>query len=150
MAYAIRMCWCEGSIGPNIHLRVDTFQTEDEKLSGLIRRVRFAEKPGIVYVATRKNAEAIVSAVREDNIEAVFYHAGLKAAERHEIQDRFMNGQVDVIVATNAFGMGVDKADVRFVYHFDILIRSIAIIRRLAGPAATESPRRRFSSRSET
>ena len=105
---------------PNIHLRVDTFQTEDEKLSGLIRRVRFADKPGIVYVATRKNAEAIVSAVREDNIEAVFYHAGLKAAERHEIQDRFMNGQVDVIVATNAFGMGVDKADVRFVYHFDI------------------------------
>jgi ATP-dependent DNA helicase RecQ len=105
---------------PNIHLRVDTFQTEDEKLSGLIRRVRFAEKPGIVYVATRKNAEAIVAAVREDNMEAIFYHAGLKAAERHEIQDRFMDGRVDVIVATNAFGMGVDKADVRFVYHFDI------------------------------
>ena len=105
---------------PNIHLRVDTFQSEDDKLSGLIRRVRFAEKPGIVYVATRKNAEAIVAAVREDNMEAVFYHAGLKAAERHEIQDRFMDGHVDVIVATNAFGMGVDKADVRFVYHFDI------------------------------
>lgn len=105
---------------PNIHLRVDTFQTEDDKMSGLLRRLRFAEKPGIVYVATRKNAEAIVAAVREDSLEAVFYHAGLKAADRHEIQDRFMNGSVDVIVATNAFGMGVDKADVRFVYHFDI------------------------------
>jgi ATP-dependent DNA helicase RecQ len=105
---------------PNIHLRVDTFQTEDEKLSGLIRRIRFAEKPGIVYVATRKNAEAIVAAVREDNLQVMFYHAGLKAVERHEIQDRFMDGSVDVIVATNAFGMGVDKADVRFVYHFDI------------------------------
>jgi ATP-dependent DNA helicase RecQ len=105
---------------PNIHLRVDTFQTEDDKLSGLARRVRFAEKPGIVYVATRKNAEAIVSAVRENSMDAVFYHAGLKAAERHDIQDRFMSGKVDVIVATNAFGMGVDKADVRFVYHFDI------------------------------
>jgi ATP-dependent DNA helicase RecQ len=105
---------------PNIHLRVDTFQTEDEKMSGLIRRVRFAEKPGIVYVATRKNAEAIVAGVREDNMEAMFYHAGLKAAERHEIQDRFMSGKADVIVATNAFGMGVDKADVRFVYHYDI------------------------------
>jgi ATP-dependent DNA helicase RecQ len=73
-----------------------------------------------VYVATRKNAEAIVAAVREDEMRVMFYHAGLKAVERHEIQDRFMNGDIDVIVATNAFGMGVDKADVRFVYHFDI------------------------------
>lgn len=105
---------------PNIHLRVDTFQSEDDKMSGLIRRIRFAEKPGIVYVATRKNAEAIVAAVREDGMEALFYHAGLKSADRHDIQDRFMSGQADVIVATNAFGMGVDKADVRFVYHFDI------------------------------
>jgi ATP-dependent DNA helicase RecQ len=105
---------------PNISLRVDTFQTEDEKMSGLIRRIRFAEKPGIVYVATRKNAETIMGDLQEEGIPALFYHAGLKAAERHEIHDKFMNGGVEVIVATNAFGMGVDKADVRFVYHFDI------------------------------
>jgi ATP-dependent DNA helicase RecQ len=105
---------------PNISLRVDTFQTEEEKLDGLIRRVRFAECPGIVYVATRKNAEAIVGALNELGTQAMFYHAGLKASERTEIQDRFMAGDAEIIVATNAFGMGIDKADVRFVYHFDI------------------------------
>lgn len=51
---------------------------------------------------------------------ALFYHGGLKAAERHQIQERFMADEADVIVATNAFGMGIDKADVRFVYHFDV------------------------------
>ena len=105
---------------PNISLRVDTFQTEEEKLDGLIRRVRFAECPGIVYVATRKNAEAIVGALNELGTKAMFYHAGMKASERTEIQDRFMSGDAEIIVATNAFGMGIDKADVRFVYHFDI------------------------------
>jgi ATP-dependent DNA helicase RecQ len=105
---------------PNIQLRVDVFQTEDDKLQALIRRVRFAAKPGIVYVATRKNAEFIVAALQETGIVALFYHAGLKAADRHEIQEQFMNGSTKVIVATNAFGMGIDKADIRFVYHFDI------------------------------
>ncbi len=105
---------------PNLYLRVDFFESEDDKLSGLVRRVRFAAKPGIVYVATRKNAESIMGALQEVNVEALFYHAGLRAAERESIQDRFMNGEAEVIVATNAFGMGVDKADVRFVYHYDI------------------------------
>jgi ATP-dependent DNA helicase RecQ len=58
--------------------------------------------------------------LKEDGIEALFYHGGLRAKEREEIQNRFMSGEADVIVATNAFGMGVDKADIRFVYHFDI------------------------------
>ncbi|MCC6589546.1 MAG: ATP-dependent DNA helicase RecQ [Bryobacterales bacterium] len=105
---------------PNLSLRVDTFQSEDEKLEALIRRVRWADKPGIVYVATRKNAEMIMHALKQVAIDALFYHAGLRAKERHEIQERFMSGSADVIVATNAFGMGIDKADVRFVYHFDI------------------------------
>ena len=105
---------------PNISLRVDAFKTEDEKLEALIRRVRFAPKPGIVYVATRKNAESIMSALQAEGTESLFYHGGLKAQDRHEIQERFMNGDSDVIVATNAFGMGIDKADVRFVYHYDI------------------------------
>jgi ATP-dependent DNA helicase RecQ len=53
-------------------------------------------------------------------VEALFYHGGLKAKERDEIQNRFMSGEVPVIVATNAFGMGVDKPDIRFVYHADV------------------------------
>ncbi|BDC50848.1 hypothetical protein F183_A31640 [Bryobacterales bacterium F-183] len=106
---------------PNISLRVDTFHSADDKLTSLMSRVRFAEKPGIVYVATRKNAEKVMSALRESGVESLFYHGGLKAAERAEIQNRFMKGEDEqVLVATNAFGMGIDKADIRFVYHFDI------------------------------
>ncbi|HEX4769748.1 MAG TPA: ATP-dependent DNA helicase RecQ [Bryobacteraceae bacterium] len=105
---------------PNIYLRVDHFEEKGRKLEALIHRVRWTDKPGIVYVATRKNAEAIMQGLKEDGIEALFYHGGLKGPERNEIQDRFMSGEAEVIVATNAFGMGIDKADVRFVYHHDV------------------------------
>jgi len=105
---------------PNISLRVDHFQRADEKREALTRHVLWAEKPGIVYVATRKNAEDIVRELSEGGVNALFYHAGLKGDERKAIQDRFMAGDAETIVATNAFGMGIDKADVRFVYHYDI------------------------------
>jgi ATP-dependent DNA helicase RecQ len=105
---------------PNIYLRVDHFSSEKDKLDALIHRVRWADKPGIIYVATRKKAEEIMAALEEQEVSALFYHGGLKPAERESIQERFMSGDAEVIVATNAFGMGVDKADVRFVYHFDI------------------------------
>lgn len=105
---------------PNIHLRVDTFRSEDDKLHALTRRVRFAEKPGIVYVATRRAAESIMAGLNEEGIEALLYHGGLGAKQRAAVQDRFMQGAGEVMVATNAFGMGIDKADLRFVYHFDI------------------------------
>ncbi|KAA6460140.1 ATP-dependent DNA helicase RecQ [Acidobacteria bacterium AB60] len=105
---------------PNISLRVDLFSSKDEKYQALLRRVEFADKPGIVYVATHKNAETIAADLQAINVPAVFYHGGLKAREREEIQNRFMNGDVPVIVATNAFGMGVDKPDIRFVYHADV------------------------------
>jgi ATP-dependent DNA helicase RecQ len=105
---------------PNISLRVDLFSEEDEKLEAVVKRVEFAEKPGIVYVATHKHAESLAKELKDRGVDAVFYHGGLKAKDRDEIQDRFMKGQVPVIVATNAFGMGVDKPDIRFVYHADV------------------------------
>ena len=105
---------------PNIFLRVDRFPNESEKMQALAHRVRWADKPGIVYVATRKNAEEIMRLLGEEGVEALFYHGGLKASDREDIQERFMSGRAEVIVATNAFGMGVDKADVRFVYHYDV------------------------------
>ena len=105
---------------PNISLRVDTFSSEEEKREAVLRRVEFAEKPGIVYASTHKNAELIAAELQERSVDAVFYHGGLKAKERDAIQDRFMSGDAPVIVATNAFGMGVDKPDVRFVYHADV------------------------------
>ena len=105
---------------PNIYLRVDHFEKKEEKLEKLIQRLTWAEKPGLVYVATRKNAEEIMCLLAEAGVNALFYHGGLKASERHSIQEQFMAGEAEVVVATNAFGMGIDKADVRFVYHFDI------------------------------
>ncbi len=105
---------------PNIYLRVDRFQKEEEKLQALVHRVHWAEKPGIVYVATRKKAEEIMRALDGEGVHALFYHGGLKASERTEIQEQFMSDNAEVIVATNAFGMGIDKANVRFVYHYDI------------------------------
>ena len=62
----------------------------------------------------------MAAALRERGVVAAHYHAGLKADERERIQDDFMEDRVEVIVATTAFGMGVDKANVRFVYHYDI------------------------------
>ena len=105
---------------PNIHLRVDHFPSAKEKSDALVHRVRWASKPGIVYVGTRKAAEAIMRALDEEGVQSLFYHAGLRPKEREAIQEQFMSGDAEVIVATNAFGMGVDKADIRFVYHFDM------------------------------
>ena len=105
---------------PNISLRVDLFSDEQEKLDAVLKRVEFAEKPGIVYVATHNHAETIARELKERGVDAVFYHGGLKAKDRDEIQNRFMNDEVPVIVATNAFGMGVDKPNIRFVYHADV------------------------------
>jgi ATP-dependent DNA helicase RecQ len=105
---------------PNISLRVDTFSSKAEKHEAVLRRVEFADKPGIIYVATHRNAESIAADLQACGVDAVFYHGGLKPKQREEIQNRFMNGDVPVIVATNAFGMGVDKPDIRFVYHADV------------------------------
>lgn len=105
---------------PNIYLRVEHFAAESDKRQALIHRVHWADKPGIVYVSTRKNAEGIRRTLAAEGVNALFYHGGMKADERERIQDQFMSGSDEVIVATNAFGMGVDKENVRFVYHYDV------------------------------
>jgi ATP-dependent DNA helicase RecQ len=110
----------QGFDRPNIHLGVEGFSDADEKRAALIERVIAAPKPGIVYAATRKHTEEVAAALSAEQIKAVAYHAGMSADVREMAQDAFMAGDVDVIVATTAFGMGVDKPDVRFVYHLDI------------------------------
>src|SRR5216683_133242 len=75
--------------------------------------------PGIVYVATRAKAERLAELLRTNNITAYAYHGGLQAAERHTIQELFMSGEIEVVCCTNAFGMGVDKQNIRFVIHYD-------------------------------
>jgi RecQ family ATP-dependent DNA helicase len=79
-----------------------------------------ANRPAIVYCGTRKDTDEVAATLREAGQAALAYHAGMEAEERTSVQQRFMGGEVDVIVATNAFGMGVDKADVRSVWHMAI------------------------------
>ncbi|HEX6665548.1 MAG TPA: ATP-dependent DNA helicase RecQ [Solirubrobacterales bacterium] len=79
-----------------------------------------ANRPAIVYCGTRKDTDEVAATLREAGLGALAYHAGMDGGERSSVQQRFMGGETDVIVATNAFGMGVDKADVRSVWHMAI------------------------------
>jgi len=105
---------------PNIHLSVRCVTGERLKQQVLLELLEGAALPGIVYVATRKHAEVVAQTLVGAGRRAVAYHAGLKRDDRNARQSAFMNGEADIIVATSAFGMGVDKADVRFVFHYDV------------------------------
>ena len=89
---------------------------KDATLIDLLRE-RTDDGVAIVYASTRKTVERIASMLQHAKVKAVAYHAGLDDAHRAEVQDAFMNGRAAVIVATNAFGMGIDKSNVRLVVH---------------------------------
>jgi ATP-dependent DNA helicase RecQ len=103
---------------PNLFIEVLRVSGDKDKLGRLVALAR-AGGPGLVYAATRKNVEKIVAALQAAGIAALGYHAGLQDEERTQVQEKFLRGEIPVVVATNAFGMGVDKADIRFVVHFD-------------------------------
>lgn len=90
----------------------------EDKREHLLRVVRNVEGAGIIYMRTREACEQLVAELKEDGIDAQYYHAGLPALERSIRQDEWLEGKVRIMVATNAFGMGIDKADVRFVVHY--------------------------------
>jgi ATP-dependent DNA helicase RecQ len=100
---------------PNIWLGVERFHEDSKKRRALVDATEAAAKPGLVYAATRKSAEELA-----ERVGAAAYHAGMRASERDRIQNEFMDDQIDAIVATTAFGMGVDKPNIRFVHHLDI------------------------------
>lgn len=110
----------EGFDRPNIWLAVERYEDDAEKLDVLCDRVAALDKPGIVYAATRKRTEEIAQRLEEQGIRANFYHAGMKAGDREQVESAFMQDEIEVMVATTAFGMGVDKPNVRFVIHADI------------------------------
>jgi ATP-dependent DNA helicase RecQ len=110
----------QGFDRPNIWLEVERFEDEDEKQAHLLNQIIKADKPGIVYVATRKRTEELAEQLQKRGVQSRFYHAGMKAAERRETETAFMEDDVDVLVATTAFGMGIDKPNIRFVFHANI------------------------------
>src|SRR5215218_7726796 len=102
---------------PNLHLAVRRFTEEHGKERALVEAVQAAEKPGIVYIATRRASEELAEELQEAGVAAAAYHAGLGSKRRGELQDAFMDDEIEAIVATTAFGMGIDKPNVRFVFH---------------------------------
>lgn len=85
-----------------------------------IRKVIAKWKKGIIYCSTRKNVMTVFEEIQGYGSSAVAYHAGMTDEEREFSQEAFISGRADVVVATNAFGMGIDRSDVRFVIHFEI------------------------------
>ncbi|PXY33176.1 recombinase RecQ [Prauserella coralliicola] len=102
---------------PNLHLAARETADDDSRVEIVAGHVTGAAKPGLVYTATRADTERLAEVLRERDVRAEAFHAGLRAVERRRVQDAFMAGDVDVVVATSAFGMGIDKPDVRFVVH---------------------------------
>ena len=103
----------------NLRLVVSHAATHGDKLRRIERIL--AEFPtGIVYCSTRKQVERVGVMLREQRVGHLIYHAGLTDVQRSHAQERFLKGEMPVVVATNAFGMGVDRSDLRFVIHWDV------------------------------
>ncbi|URM89129.1 ATP-dependent DNA helicase [Streptomyces sp. MRC013] len=105
---------------PNIALEVRRFPDDAAKRRAVVERAAAEPKPGIVYAATRKDAEGYAEELAGLGLSAAAYHAGLAAGERSRVHDAFLAGEAEVVVATSAFGMGIDKEDVRFVLHASV------------------------------
>jgi ATP-dependent DNA helicase RecQ len=104
---------------PNLAYRV-TPCTDEDRLGLLTSRLKERQGAAIVYVTLRKTAEELANHPQKSGLEALACQAGLPDEKRHATQDAFMNGRVDTTVATIAFGMGIDKADIRGVYHYNL------------------------------
>lgn len=110
-----------GFYRPNLHLHATPCASDEQRYELLLRRLTERPRgPAIVYVTLQKTAEQVADFLGRQGINARAYHAGLGTEKRTEIQDAFMAADDMVVVATIAFGMGIDKADIRAVYHFNL------------------------------
>jgi ATP-dependent DNA helicase RecQ len=101
---------------PNLRYDVERAENAEERLRALLRRLRgLSDGAAIVYARSRRSCEEIARTLRGHGIPAEHYHAGLEPSERTRVQDSFVDGRTPVVVATTAFGMGIDKANVRLV-----------------------------------
>lgn len=106
---------------PNLSLSVRQESTKKEKLKFIYRFIQSHRgDAGIIYCLSRKNTEMVAEALKEHGINAEAYHAGLSSVQRASVQERFKMDQIDVVCATIAFGMGIDKGNVRWVIHYNM------------------------------
>ena len=106
---------------PNLSLTVRQESTKKEKLKFIYHFIaRRPDEAGIIYCLSRKNTEMVAKALQEHGIQAEAYHAGLSAQQRASVQERFKMDQIEVVCATIAFGMGIDKGNVRWVIHYNM------------------------------
>ncbi|KAI0274720.1 ATP-dependent DNA helicase [Gloeopeniophorella convolvens] len=105
---------------PNLAFEVEVTTTFEDKLKSLVPFLKSRTGPAIVYVTTQKQAEEVADRLRSKDLEAMVYHAGLPGERRDEIQNSFMNSDKGIVCATIAFGMGIDKADIRQVVHLNL------------------------------
>lgn len=125
---------------PNVRLEVRSFDRGETKTRALLEAVVEGPKPAIVYAATRAQTEELTELLSARGVCAEAYHAGLRAFEREAHQRAWMESADAVMVATIAFGMGVDKPDARAVWHHDIPVRWTPTTRKPDAPGATASP----------
>lgn len=106
---------------PNLYYEIQPKINLDQTNKSIVRFIQLHKnKSGIIYTLNRKTTEELAKMLMANGIKAVAYHAGLDSKLRAERQDQFLNEDMDVIVATIAFGMGIDKPDIRFVIHYNI------------------------------
>lgn len=106
---------------PNLSLSVRRGLTKSEKTKAIIEFIHMRPyRNGIIYCQSRSNTEQLATKLQEKGISATFYHAGMTAEERNRTQDDFINDRIQVVCATIAFGMGIDKSNVRWVIHFNL------------------------------
>jgi ATP-dependent DNA helicase RecQ len=101
----------------NLGIKVIRSRSVNDQLMAIGQSTAALKGPGIIYAPTRRKAEEIAGVLQRDGTNATFYHAGMSGSDRLRTQRDFLDGRCRVIVATNSFGMGINKADVRFVFH---------------------------------
>ncbi|WP_163654217.1 ATP-dependent DNA helicase RecQ [Listeria sp. PSOL-1] len=106
---------------PNITLHVECTASKQEKSEQMLALIQKIAPPGIIYFTSKKLAEDFAQLIRKQTIfTAAHYHAEMDTVDRITIQQQFISGQIQIICATSAFGMGIDKADIRYVFHFHL------------------------------
>ncbi|MDT8860053.1 ATP-dependent DNA helicase [Alkalihalobacillus sp. MEB130] len=126
---------------PSISYRVEICETHGQKMERVEQIVQSIAGPGMIYFSSRMWAENVAAWLKQKDVGRVaFYHGGLTTEDRLLIQQQFMNGQIDVICCTSAFGMGINKKDIRFVLHFHYPVDMESYVQEIGRAARDGKP----------